>query len=192
MEPLAVGGADLTQEVGVFAADPAFARETAGPVAAAFLDRLPDDWASGHLVLDAMLVWLQPGARMGSLAWTHEPFPGVTTGLRGTCNGKRDVAHMAMVAGPAGVDVLEGEAADAERTVASRGELLARHQRLEASRQAGKLAVRTIPPATPYRYGWGVFQRFQPAAEGGFAFWIRATRGDERPLVNGIRNAVNI
>jgi len=190
--PLAVHDADLSHEVGLFAADLTFAREAAGPIASAFLDRLPADWQDAHPVIDAMLVWLQPGARMGSLAWTHEPFPGVTEGVRGRCNANRRAEHFTMVSGPSGVEFLVGEAAAAERDVVPRAELLKRHQRLEAAREAGALDVQSVDPATPYRYGWGVFQRMRPAPHGGLAFWVRASRRDDRPLVNGVRNAVNI
>jgi len=186
------GEADLREEAGLFAADLMFAERAAGPIGRAFLGRLPEAWRPGPLVIDASLVWLPPGARPGSLAWTHEPFPGVAGGVRGEANTERAAEHLAMIAGPAGVDFLTGEALAPERRAAG-DPLHARHARLEAKRRAGEAALVSIAPGRRYRYRWGCFHRFQPAPTGGgFAFWIRATRGAARPWVNGIRNAVNI
>jgi hypothetical protein len=192
LEPIEADAADLREEAGLFAADLDFARFAAGAVGRRFLAALPEPWQGEHLVIDAMLTWLAPGVRMGSLAWTHEPFPGVTQGVRGRSNAAQGAEHLALVVGPAGVDFLVGPAADQERSVPGKAELLPRHLRLEAALRAGQLERRSIRPGRAYRYAWGCFHRFQPAPRGGFAFWIRATRGDDRPLVNGVRNAVNL
>lgn len=189
-----LGDVDARGETPVFAAGLDFARETAGPLAKAFLAALPDEWIAGHLVIDSTLVWLRPGFRQGEMIWCHEPFPGRTDGVTGKSNIRREAEHIACCCGPAGIDFLIGDEAQAEWTdhPLAKDEIRQRHERLESTLAARGLSIQTVPPFTMYRYGWGAFHRHCTAPTSGFQFWIRATRGDDRPLVNGIRNATNL
>lgn len=191
---LEVRHADPREETPLFAAGLDFARETAGPIAQAFLEALPQDWIGGHLVIDSTLVWLAPGFRQGEMFWCHEPFPGRTDGVTGQSNRQRDAEHVACCYGTTGIDFLVGTPAELEQTAAPLAmmALRERHHRLQAAIESGRLAVHFLPPRTVYRYRWGAFHRHAVAKTSGFQFWIRATRGDERPLVNGIRNATNL
>ncbi|WP_437229241.1 hypothetical protein SH661x_001329 [Planctomicrobium sp. SH661] len=185
---------DPRKEFPLFAAGLDFARETAGPIAAAFLNALPKEWTSDHLVIDSTLVWLGPGFRQGELVWCHEPFPGRTDGATGQSNRQRQAEHLACCWGPTGIDFLSGESRALELSdePLSMSGIRERHERLESAIQSGRLNIQHIAPCTIYRYGWGAFHRHSAATSPGFQFWIRATRGDDRPLVNGIRNATNL
>lgn len=185
---------DPREETPLFAAGLEFARETAGPITTAFLDALPGEWIDGHLVIDSTIVWLRVGFREGQMFWCHEPFPGRTDGVTAQSNVQRRAEHIACCCGPTGIDFLLGDAAatelsDEPQTIDAIRE---RHSRLQAEIDAHRLSILTVPPYIMYRYGWGAFQRHGAATTSGFQFWIRATRGDNRPLVNGIRNATNL
>ncbi|SFH74748.1 hypothetical protein [Planctomicrobium piriforme] len=191
---LSVEQLDPRQETPLFAAGLDFARETAGPIATAFLDALPNEWIAGHLVIDSTLVWLPAGFRQGPMFWCHEPFPGRTDGVTGQSNLQRAAEHIACCCGPTGIEFLIGDGTEAELHPESPPlqVIHERHVRLQAEIDAGRLSILTVPPDTLYRYRWGAFHRHEAAASSGFQFWIRATRGDDRPLVNGIRNATNL
>lgn len=191
---LDVAHLDPREETPLFAAGLEFARETAGPITKTFLNALPDEWIRGHLVIDSTLVWLSLGFRQGELFWCHEPFPGRTDGVTGQSNLQREAEHLACCCGPTGVDFLVGEAARIECAgePLSMDAIRERHIRLQAEIDAGRLTIQTVPPYQMYRYDWGAFHRHGSATTSGFQFWIRVTRGDNRPLVNGIRNATNL
>ncbi|WP_157605404.1 hypothetical protein [Schlesneria paludicola] len=181
-------------ETPLFAAGLGFARETSGPIATTFLDALPKEWTAGHLVIDSTLVWLRPGFRQGHVYWCHEPFPGRIDGAPAQSNAQREAEHIACCFGPSGIEFLEGKAAEAEYAVEpqSMNLIRERHSRLQAEIDAKRLTVHSVPAYTMYRYPWGSFHRHSAATASGFQFWIRATRNDNRPLVNGIRNATNL
>jgi len=185
---------DPREETPLFAAGLDFTRETAGPIAQAFLEALPEEWTDGHLVIDSTLVWLAPGFRQGEMFWCHEPFPGRTDGVTGQSNRQRQAEHLACCCGPAGIDFLMGDPAELECTdvLLTMADVRERDHRLQAAVENGDLTIQSVPPHTIYQYGWGAFHRHSVATASGFQFWIRATRGDDRPLVNGIRNATNL
>jgi hypothetical protein len=185
---------DPREETPLFAAGLNFARETAGPIANAFLNVLPEEWINGHLVIDSTLVWLAPGFRQGEMFWCHEPFPGRTDGVTGQSNQQRQAEHLACCYGQTGIEFLWGDPPELEISDAplTMNAIQERHHRLQAALESGRLAIHTVSPGTIYRYGWGAFHRHTAATTSGFQFWIRATRGDDRPLVNGIRNATNL
>lgn len=194
MGHLEVSGLDPRHETPLFAAGVEFALETSGPIAREFLDKLPENWRQGNLVIDSTLVWLGRGYRQGEMIWCHEPFPGRTDGAPGQSNAQQAAEHIACCFGPAGIDFLQGEAAEEELAHAPHTPegLRERHTLLQTKIDGGHLSIEAIPPFAMYRYRWGAFHRHQVAVSSGFHFWIRATRGDCRPLVNGIRNATNL
>jgi hypothetical protein len=191
---LAAGQLDLRGETPLFAAGRQFAEEVSGPIARAFLKLLPEEWRRGHLVIDSMLVWLGLEFRQGERFWCHEPFPGRSDGAGGQSNIERHAEHIACCCGPAGIDFLNGDAAGTELldTPQRMDAVRDRHNRLERAIGERRLLIESVAPWTIYRYRWGAFHRHQVATTSGFQFWIRATRGDNRPLVNGIRNATNL
>lgn len=194
LKRLEVEGVDPRGETPLFAAGLDFARRTSGPLATAFLESLPEDWAKAHLVIDSTLVWLRSGFRQGQMFWGHEPFPGQTDGVPGHSNLEREAEHIACCFGPAGIEFLAGPAVEAEAIPepCPSSQIQERHRRLQEAIEAGTITTLAIPPFVIYRYGWGAFHRFSAAGTSGFQFWIRATRGDRRPLVNGMRNATNL
>ncbi|WP_397571290.1 hypothetical protein [Schlesneria sp. T3-172] len=194
MKDFQCAGGDLHGETPLFAAGLQFARKTSGQVARAFLDSLPDEWKAGHLVIDSTLVWLPSGFRQGQMLWCHEPFPGRTDGVPGESNLNRNAEHIACCFGKTHIEFLEGAVAAAECDSGPLGmdEIRLRHTRLEAAIGDQRLTIHQVPANTMYRYRWGSFHRHAVAKTSGFHFWIRATRGDNRPLVNGIRNATNL
>lgn len=194
LEQLNLAHLDPRGETPLFAAGLEFAQETAGPIAKAFLDALPNEWVAGHLVIDSTLVWLGVGFRQGPMLWCHEPFPGRTDGAAGQSNAQRQAEHIACCFGTTGIEFLEGPALAAESATEPQSMNLVRerHSRLQAEIDAKRLIVQHVPAYTMYRYRWGAFHRHAIATVSGFQFWIRATRGDNRPLVNGIRNATNL
>ncbi len=185
---------DPRGETPVFAAGLEWTRQTGGPITQAFLDALPDDWKKEHLVIDSTLVWLGAGFRQGEMFWCHEPFPGRTDGVPAASNCERNAEHVALCCGPAGIDFLTGDNVQLEWSdlPLAMNQIRERHGRLQAGIFSGHLTATHVPPYTLHRYGWGAFHRHSVATVGGFQFWIRATRGDNRPLVNGIRNATNL
>lgn len=185
---------DPRAETPLFAAGLEFARKASGPMATAFLDALPKKWTAGHLVIDSTLVWLPAGFRHGQMLWCHEPFPGRIDGVPGQSNSQREAEHIACCCGQTGIEFLEGDAAEAEciNEPPPMNLIRERHARLQAAIDARCLKILPVPAYTTYRYRWGSFHRHTVATTSGFHFWIRATRGDNRPLVNGIRNATNL
>lgn len=185
---------DLRGETPLFAAGLEFARESSGPIATAFLDMLPTEWQAGHLVIDSTLVWLPTGFRHGPMFWCHEPFPGRTDGEPGQSNLQRNAEHIACCCGQTGIEFLEGDAAQAESIHEPHAinRIRERHARLQSAIEGGRLAIRSLPAYMTFGYQWGSFHRHAVATTSDFHFWIRATRGDNRPLVNGIRNATNL
>jgi hypothetical protein len=192
--PLDVKHLDPRDETPLFAAGLDFAREVAGPLASAFLAALPAEWVAGHLVIDATLVWLAPGFRQGEMFWCHEPFPGQVTGVMGQSNLQQQAEHIACCCGPSGIEFLTGQALEKECSseLQTLDRIRDRHERLQSQVDAGALAIETVAPYTVYHYHWGAFHRHEIAKTSGFQYWIRATLGDPRPLVNGIRNATNL
>ncbi|WP_437201250.1 hypothetical protein [Planctomicrobium sp. SH664] len=194
LDRLTADNADPRGEIPLFAAGLEFAQETAGPLTRLFLQALPPEWTSVPLVIDSTLVWLGRGFRQGLLHWFHEPFPGRTDGIAGATNCRREAEHLACCWGGEGLTFLSGVAAESELSdrPCSLTEIAQRHERLQTLLREGRLHELKVPAATLYQYGWGAFHRFRPATTSGFQFWIRATRHDPRPLVNGIRNATNL
>ena len=206
-----IAGHALEDQSPLFAADPAFAREHGGPITQAFLEMLPraDD---RPVVIDSSLVWLAPGlahtVELGPgtylsrprspLRFIHEPFPCVSTGFRDASNRNRDADHYLCVVGlDCTPQVAVGEVAfndekQAEAFWHPTQSLDQREAHIERWLAEGVLTNEAIPLGSVVRFGWGSLMRATPATTAGFQFVIRATFGDDRPIVNGLRNMVMI
>lgn len=195
----------------LFAADPAFAREHGGPITQAFIDALPLTGGES-VVIDSSLVWLAeglahtvelgPGTYLSRprspLRFVHEPFPCVSTGIRGESNRYRDAIHYMCVVGldctpeVAVGDFDFSDEAEAEAFWLPDRSLDQREAIIESRLNNSTLTSKTLPLGTLVCFGWGALMRARPAEKPGFQFVIRATVGDTRPHVNGLRNMVMI
>ena len=187
-----VPNAELRHEEPLFAADAGFAREFGGPLTRRFLAALPAGWQSAPLVIDSCLVGLARHFDPGPCHFHREPFPEQSGGAWDLANGEREVEHIHAVfglvlpeflAGPVDERELPAPQPQAPRKTWLRARDPALRVRLDAGRP------RLLKPAGGelVRYGAGAFLRWATAPESAFHFWIRATRGSRRPLVNGIR-----
>ncbi|WP_428305016.1 hypothetical protein [Lacipirellula sp.] len=195
----------VEEETPLFAADRNFALAHGGRLTQAFLESLPLD-RDENVIVDSSLVWLAPGlahvlapagplsGARGPLHFIHEPFPGVMSGVRGAANRNREATHWLAVFGVGSTpEVVEGElafvtAAEAEEFWFATESVTFREQ--EIARRLGERSVRiaALPASTVVEFGWGTLMRSRPATTHGFQFIVRATRGDDRPCVNGLRN----
>lgn len=205
-------GCALEAEAPLFAGDLDFALARGGPITRAFLEAVA---LAGELdrdagvVVDSSLVWLLPGQAhgfgggghgraRGATGFVHEPFPGVTTGVRGESNRNRAAVHRLCVLGnDATPELAEGELAFATVEEAAAfwlptEERDTRAQELERRLADGTLARAPLPLATIVEYGWGALLRPRPATAPGFQLVLRVTTGDRRPHVNGLRNLAQL
>ena len=209
-EPLACAEQHAVEnETPLFAADLEFALAHGGALTRAFLQALPLD-PGDAVVVDSSLVWLSPGLLHGfvasgplagpraKLGFVHEPFPGIATGVRGEANRNRQATHWLAVFGldctpelAAGEVVLDAPD-QAESFWLPTDSLEFREQRIAQLLEAGQLQLQPLPVATVVEFGWGMLLRSRPATTHGFQFVIRATRGDRRPHVNGLRNLAQL
>lgn len=197
---------DLAAETPLFAAEVDFAQAHGGALTRAFLAQLPPSWDDA--VIDSSLVWLSPGLAhepddpledgrrpvRAAPRYRHEPFPGVTWGERGASNRRRAVEHRLCVIGAAAPWVAEGWVTLPDAQAAERfwwpTALAPRDAQVRAWIAAGQLQARALPAGHVLACGWGALLCPRPATEAGFQLWLRATRGDPRPRVNGRRNLV--
>lgn len=195
----------VEDETPLFAADLDFALAHGGPLSRAFLNSLPLDRDRG-VVIDSSLVWLSPGLAhvltpagpfsgpRGPVHFIHEPFPGIMSGVRGESNRNREARHWLGVFGvDATPEAIEGELAfatpaEAEEFWLPADSLAFREQEIARRLLAGKVHLTPLPMATVVEFGWGTLLRSRPAETHGFQFVVRATSGDRRPPVNGLRN----
>ena len=195
----------VEEETPLFAADLNFAFAHGGPLTRAFLKSIPLDRHAG-VVVDSSLVWLSPGLAhaltpagplsgpRGPVAFVHEPFPGVMTGVRGESNRNREALHRLCVFGiDAAPEVVEGKlafatSAEAEEFWFPTESLAFREQEIARRLAERSLRLTPLPSATIVEFGWGTLLRPRPAATHGFQFVVRVTSGDRRPHVNGLRN----
>jgi hypothetical protein len=195
----------LEEETPLFAADLDFALTHGGPLTRAFLESIPLDRHAG-VVVDSSLVWLSPGLAhaltpagplsgpRGPVGFAHEPFPGVMTGVRGESNRNREAVHRLCVFGvdstPEWVDgeLAFATPAEAEEFWYPTESLAFREQEIARRLDEGSLRLTPLPLAMIVEFGWGTLLRPRPAATHGFQFIVRATSGDRRPHVNGLRN----
>ncbi|MCA9545648.1 MAG: hypothetical protein KC613_14685, partial [Myxococcales bacterium] len=173
----------------------------------AFLAQLPPGWEDA--VVDASLAWLSPGLALdpddpledgrrpvrAAPVFRHEPFPGVTWGVRGASNRWRAVAHRICVVGDATPPALAEGWIDLPDVAAAESfwwptTLGARDAQIRGWIDGGRLRVRPLTAGHVFACGWGTFICPRPTAQAGFQLWLRATLGDPRPRVNGLRNLV--
>lgn len=195
----------VEEETPLFAADLNFALTHGGSLTRAFLQSIPLE-RDANIVVDSSLVWLTPGlvhgfAPVGPLAgprgyvgFTHEPFPGIASGIRGQSNRNRESIHRICVLGvePA-PEMVEGELtfdspAEAEEFWFPSESPAFREQEIARRLEDGRLKLTSLPFATIVEFGWGTLLRPRPAEAHGFQFIVRVTSGDRRPHVNGLRN----
>lgn len=202
-------GCALSDEQPLFAADASFAREHGGPITAAFVRALPTDWGA-EAIVDSSLVWLVPGLahaldppaaeRAAGLRspprFFHEPFPGATSGMRGEANRRLAVRRRLCVLGvDCGPEVAEGEWSFSDEAEAAAfwlpsGGFEARDRTIEEAAARGEVTRWALRPEVIYEATWGSLLRARPATTSGFQLLLRATVGDGRPVVNGVRNLV--
>ena len=200
-------GLPLEDETPLIAADPDFAWEHGGPLMRAFVESLSAD-GSKPVVIDSSLVWLAPGLAhgfelgpggrlsrpRGPLRFVHEPFPGVTTGVRGASNRNLDVVHRMCVLGLGCTpEVAEGDFAFTDTSQAEAfwlpsESLEEREAEIERRLAEGTLTRTALPLGIVVEFGWGTLMRARPAATTGFQLIMRATIGDPRPHLNSRRN----
>jgi|GEM_PF-3675512 len=191
--------ATLLQEVPFFAAEGSTAYQQGGAVTRAFLNALPAEWQNDHLVVDSILVWLQEEQSLPTRWFHHEVYPGKTERAFAAANEERDVEHIACAIGaPCEREFLVGDLSFADEATldfdlyrTATKDYPARHQFLREQRDAGHLEAITIKLNQMHRYAWGTFQRVMPTRSPGFHFWIRASLGSKRPIVNGMRNVAS-
>lgn len=188
----------LRAETPLFAAAGQIALQCGGDCTREFLRCLPDDWSASHLVVDSMLLWLQVGTSLPSQWFHHELFPGRHDHAFGMANSERDVEHIACSFGaPAEREFLIGEisdlpAAGSNNLFCIESEAIPRrHEFLNSHLAAGLLKAVRVPTGQLHRYGFNAFYRTIGTRQAGFHFYIRATRGSRRPIVNGLRNVVS-
>lgn len=207
--PLAVPpGHALEDERPLFAADLDFALARGGPITRAFLEAAPLDRDAG-LVVDSSLVWLSPGQAhgfasgghgrpRGATGFVHEPFPGVTSGVRGASNRNLEAVHRLCVLGSdATPEVAEGTLefvtpGEAEAFWLPGEGVDVRAQEVERRLADGTLVRAPLPLAGIVEFGWGALLRPRPATVHGFQLVLRVTTGDRRPHVNGLRNLAQL
>jgi hypothetical protein len=205
VEPFAAAH-PIEEETPLFAADAAFARAHGGPVTRAFVDALPADWRASAIV-DTSLVWLTPGIYHGDdigaggrgairqpPRFRHEPFPCVSTGVRGEANRNLEARHRLCVLGldcapeAAVGEVAFSDAAAAEAFWLPADDLEARDRAVEAWLAEGTLAREALPTGAIVEHGWGALLRPRRATASGFQLVLRATAFDRRPAANLRRN----
>jgi hypothetical protein len=202
-----VDGQSLENQTPLFAADRDFAARNGGAITRAFVETLPADPAL-PIVIDSSLVWLAPGlahgfelgpgARMmrprSPLRFLHEPFPGVTTGVRGSSNRNVSAVHRLCILGldctpeVAVGDFTFASPSEAEAFWLPTEQVDAREDDIERRLAAGTLTRVAVPVGTMIEFGWGTLMRGRPSTATGFQLILRATIGDPRPIVNGRRN----
>lgn len=208
LDPLAYAKeSPLEGETPLFAADRDFAWEHGGPITRAFVETLPVD-RSVPVVIDSSLVWLGPGLAhgfelgpggrltrpRGPLRFLHEPFPGITTGVRGASNRNTTVIHRMCVLGlDCTPEVAVGDFAfsddnEAEAFWLPTESLEARENEIERRLGEGTLTRVPIPLGIVVEFGWGTLMRARRTTTTGFQFILRATMDDPRPQVNSRRN----
>lgn len=109
-------------------------------------------------------------------------------------NLNRNAEHIACCFGKTDIEFLEGAVAAAECDSGPLGmdEIRLRHTRLEAAIGDQRLTIHQYPGQHDVPLPLGFISSARRGKDERFSFLIRATRGDNRPLVNGIRNATNL
>lgn len=201
----------LEDETPLLAAEPSFAWDRGGPITRAFLDASVPDRSEGVLI-DSSLVWLSPGLVHGvelgpsgqSIGprsvphFVHEPFPGIATGIRGASNRNLGVIHRLCVLGldcTPEVALGEFEFPDlktAEAFWLPHERFESRDREIEHRLSSGSLRRQYVPLHTIIEFGWGTLMRARPAQTSGFQLVLRASCGDHRPPLNGLRNLVQM
>lgn len=187
----------LTEETPLFAADARYARQFGGALTRAFVDGLPPTWPREAVVVDSTLVWLSRG--LVPNGWRHfhrEAYPEFSQGAYGEANAELHTDHISCFFGPAAAEVLRGEVALEDLPPVAPGSgragLVARSEALLARIAAGQLSPEVQRAGVPFGHGARTFLRYLPAIQAGFHFWMRATLGSARPIVNGHRNVSNL
>lgn len=212
MAPLPFPGNQAIQdETPLLAAERSFAWNHGGPITRAFLDACTSDRTEGVL-FDSSLVWLSPGLVHGvelgppGLAigprhpphFVHEPFPGISTGIRGESNRNRGVIHRLCVLGldctpEAALGEFEfPDLAAAEAFWHPSEDFESRDREIERRLSIGSLNRLYVPLHTIIEFGWGTLMRARLARSAGFQLVLRASLGDHRPAINGHRNLVQM
>lgn len=201
----------IQDETPLLAASPSFARNYGGPITRAFLDSLALEQAEGVLI-DSSLVWLSPGlvhgVELGPSGpaigprspphFIHEPFPGVSTGIRGASNRNLSVIHRLCVLGlDCTPEVVLGDFAFSDLSTAEAfwlpcEDFASRDLEIERRLSAHLLTRQYVPLCTIMEFGWGTLMRARPAQATGFQLVLRASVGDQRPPINGLRNLVQL
>ena len=173
----------------LFAALGDFAFERGGPLTKLFLEELPESF-DGPLIVDSSLLWLNRGQGPRTRWFHHEVFPGETRNGYGRANGELGAEHVACAFGAgAGRDFLVGRLPDPESLYCVDPEqFVVRDERLRRLRDERQLGQAHVAARTLHRYSGASFLRALPADAAGFHFFIRASRGSERAVVNGFRN----
>ena len=210
--PLPISGDQAIQdETPLLAAERSFAWNHGGPITRAFLDACTSDRTEGVL-FDSSLVWLSPGLvhgvelgpsgrAMGPRSaphFVHEPFPGISTGIRGESNRNRGVIHRLCVLGldctpEAALGEFEfPDLAAAEAFWHPSEDFESRDREIERRLSIGSLNRLYVPLHTIIEFGWGTLMRARPAQAAGFQLVLRISLGDHRPAINGLRNLVQM
>ena len=189
--------APLEEETPLFSADSSFAYQEGGKWTQAFLDGLPAAWQTEHLIVDSLLVWLQRDQSLPSRWYHHEVFPWAQNRGYGLANAERDVEHIVCAFGAPSVrEFLLGTPSPSNALLpfdlyqTPEKDFAQRHAWLRAQREAGQLRTLEIGLGVMHRFDGRTFQRAVATAVPGFHFYIRATRGSGRPIVNGRCNVI--
>ena len=201
----------IQDETPLLAAEPSFAWKHGGPLTRAFLDSLDWERAEGVLI-DSSLVWLSPGLVHGvelgpsgtaigprsPPRFIHEPFPGILTGIRGASNRNTRAIHRLCVLGlectPEVVlgDFEFSDLATAEAFWLPCEDFASRDLEIERRLSSHSLTRQYVPLHTIIEFSWGTLMRARPAQAAGFQLVLRASIGDHRPPINGLRNLVQL
>lgn len=201
----------IQDETPLLAAEPSFAWNHGGPITRAFLNACVPARTEGVLI-DSSLVWLSPGlvhgVELGPSGraigprsvphFVHESFPGISTGIRGASNRNLGVIHRLCVLGldcTPEVALGEFEFPDlkaAEAFWLPSEDFESRDLEIERRLSTGSLNRQYVPLDTIIEFGWGTLIRARPAQTVGFQLVLRASCGEHRPPINGLRNLVQM
>lgn len=164
-------------------ASPAFARAVGGPIAQAWLDRLPPEWHGEDVIIQVKRDELSPGWWPCLVGWHMDGTSRAEKRSDGTPdlrNPVRLAEQIASCIGPAApTGMLVGDIDLPETPLdAAKVEAVGVWQRLLLDAIAsGRLTRTTAPRETVFTFGWGAFHTCSRSTTPGWRMFLKAMRG---------------